>query len=187
MVATQKDPRGHTHSPILGIGCPRHRGAVGGSGIVILSAWSWTRFAVVLASFKCKTRGRRIPCACKSHPGTNLQQSQVGSEGLPPHPWIGVEQEEMEPRGSPGPAWGMGRHKHCPRTTSAVSFLAFCAHLRAGRAVFPGSRALEKLRALDMWGMSSAGDLGLGMGDPELDGGMDTGMDGRTDVFLPQT
>lgn len=88
MAATQKDPRGHTHFPILGTGCPRHRGAVGDSGIVIPSVWSWVCFAVVLASFKCKTHGRRIPHACKTHHGANLQQSRVGFEGLPLHPRI---------------------------------------------------------------------------------------------------
>lgn len=135
VVATQRDPCGHTHSPMVGIGCPRHRGAVGDSGIVIPSVWSWICFAVVLASFKCKTHGRRIPCACKTHPGANLQQRQAGFEGLPCTPGLRVEQEEMEPGGSPGAAWGMERCKHSPSSTLAFPFLAFCAHLRAGRAL----------------------------------------------------
>lgn len=134
MVATQKDPCGHMHSPSLELAVQDMRGC----------RWLWNSYCLSLeldvlcccfGIFQTQNSQRRIPRACKTHPGTNLQQSQVGFEGL--QPWTEGGAEEMEPRGSPGAAWGMGRCKHSARTTLAFPRLSFCAHFHAGRAVFP--------------------------------------------------
>lgn len=58
------------------------------------------------------------------------------------------------------------RVERCKHNPLAFPFLPFRAHFHTGWA-------LEKLRALDTWGMSNAGDLGLGLKDPWIDGWTD--------------